>query len=99
MTSANDQPTSLGQVTLRYWAAARAAAGTDTDALEVTGPVSLADLLVRARETHADSARFAEVISCCSVMVGDRPVTTADPATVVVQPGAHVEFLPPFAGG
>ena len=32
-------------------------------------------------------------------MVGDRPVDTGDPASVVVQPGATVEFLPPFAGG
>jgi molybdopterin converting factor small subunit len=32
-------------------------------------------------------------------MVGDRPVTTGDPASVIVAPGATVEFLPPFAGG
>ncbi len=48
---------------------------------------------------HADSPRFAEVLSCCSMMVGDRPVTTGDPEQVLVQPGATVEFLPPFAGG
>ncbi len=83
---------------MRYWASARAAAGTDSDALEVTGPVSLADLVARAREAH-DSPRFAQVLACCSVMVGDRPVTTDDPATVTVTPGDTVEFLPPFAGG
>ena len=88
-----------GQVTLRYWASARAAAGTDTDALEVAGAVTLAELVQRAREAHADSPRFAEVLSCCSMMVGDRPVTTGDPTQVLVQPGATVEFLPPFAGG
>jgi molybdopterin synthase sulfur carrier subunit len=33
------------------------------------------------------------------VLVGDRPVGTADPATVVLRPGDHVELLPPFAGG
>jgi molybdopterin converting factor small subunit len=86
-------------VTLRYWASARSAAGTDTDALEVTGPVSLAELTERARAVHADSSRFSDVLSCCSVMVGDRPVTTDDPAAVTVQPGSVVEFLPPFAGG
>jgi molybdopterin synthase sulfur carrier subunit len=89
----------VGQVTLRYWASARAAAGTDTDALEVGGAVTLADLIRRAREAHADSPRFAEVLSCCSMLVGDRPVTTDDPGTVLVQPGSTVEFLPPFAGG
>ena len=99
MSAAQDQETVVGQVTLRYWASARAAAGTDSDALDVSGPVSLAVLVSRAREAHSDSRRFSDVLSCCSMMVGDRPVTTDDPATVTVQPGETVEFLPPFAGG
>jgi molybdopterin synthase sulfur carrier subunit len=99
VTTSTDRQTNVGYVTLRYWASAKAAAGTDSDALEVAGPVTLAELVSRAREAHADSSRFAEVISCCSLMVGDRPVTTDDPTSVVVQPGATVEFLPPFAGG
>jgi molybdopterin synthase sulfur carrier subunit len=99
MTAEPVRDPGAGRVTLRYWASARAAAGTDTDALEVPGAVSLAELTRRARELHADSPRFAEVLSCCSMMVGDRPVTTGDPDQVLVQPGATVEFLPPFAGG
>ena len=99
MTAEPLRDPSVGRVTLRYWASARAAAGTDTDALEVSGAVTLAELVRRAREAHADSPRFAEVLSCCSMMVGDRPVTTNDPASVLVHPGATVEFLPPFAGG
>ena len=83
---------------MRYWASARAAAGTDSDDLEVAGPVSLADLVARSAAAH-DSRRFADVLACCSVMVGDRPVTTDDPSTSMVEPGATVEFLPPFAGG
>ena len=98
MTAATGDRTNVGQVTLRYWASARAAAGTDTDQLDVTGPETLAELVRRAREVHPDQ-RFAQVLSCCSVMVGDRPVSTGDPAAVVVEPGATVEFLPPFAGG
>jgi sulfur-carrier protein len=99
MTAETQRDTSVGRVILRYWASARAAAGTDSDALEVDGPVTLAELVTRAREAHADSPKFAEVLSCCSMMVGDRPVTTNDPASVLVDPGATVEFLPPFAGG
>jgi len=91
--------TASGRVTLRYWASIRAAAGTDSDAFEVGGAVTLADLIQRAKTEHADSARFADVLSCCSMMVGDRPVTTDDPEAVKVEPGATVEFLPPFAGG
>jgi len=105
MTSASDAVSaggspaaSGGHVTLRYWASARAAAGTDTDTVEVDGPVFLADLLARAKQTH-DTPRFREVLACCAVMVGDRPVTTSEPAEVVVRPGENVEFLPPFAGG
>ena len=45
MTADLDRETRSGRVTLRYWASARAAAGTDSDALEVTGPVSLAELV------------------------------------------------------
>jgi molybdopterin synthase sulfur carrier subunit len=99
VTPTPDSKTASGQVTLRYWASARAAAGTDSDALDVAGPVSLAELVDRARAAHADSSRFSDVLACCSVMVGDRPVTTGDPASVIVAPGATVEFLPPFAGG
>ena len=99
MTAAPYQETHVGLVTLRYWASARAAAGTDSDTVEVSGPVPLADLIARARAAHVDSSRFSDVLGCCSVMVGDRPVTTDDPATVIVRPGSTVEFLPPFAGG
>jgi sulfur-carrier protein len=99
MTADTDRDTGAGRVTLRYWASARAAAGTDSDAVEVPGAVTLAELVGRAKQAHADSPRFAQVLSCCSMMVGDRPVTTDDPTQVLVQPGATVEFLPPFAGG
>ena len=90
---------SAGQVRLRYWAAARAAAGVAEDAVDISGPCSLATLKARARELHASSVRFSAVLDTCSVLVGDRPVGSADPDLVVVEPGATVEFLPPFAGG
>jgi molybdopterin converting factor small subunit len=88
-----------GQVRLRYWSSARAAAGTDQDVIEVGGPVSLREVHGRAKALHASSARFAAVLDTCSVLVGDRPVASADPDSVTVEPGQTVEFLPPFAGG
>ena len=87
------------QITVRLWAGARAAAGVPELQLEVPGAVSVAwvrDEVVRRRPA-AD--RLASVLSVCSVLVGDRPVGTADPGSVEVSPGASVEFLPPFAGG
>ena len=86
-------------VVVRYWAAARAAAGVPEDRVPVDGPVSLADLRSRALALHPDSTRLAEVVAACSVLIGDEPLGTRDPADVQVPPGASVEFLPPFAGG
>lgn len=85
-------------IRVRYWAAARSAAGTAEDAVEVSGPMTLADLTSEVVRRHAGS-RFADVIGVCSVLVGDQPVGSREPGTVVVPPGSTVEFLPPFAGG
>ena len=85
-------------IRVRYWAAAKAAAGTDTDDVAVTAPVTLAELRAAAAALHPGT-RLEEVLAACSTLVGDQPVGTADPATFVVEPGSSVEFLPPFAGG
>jgi molybdopterin converting factor small subunit len=90
-------PTS-GTVTVRYWAAARSAAGTETDELSVEGPVTLAEVTGRAAALHPEG-RLPQVLGICSVLIGDRPAGGADPDTVTVNPGDRVEYLPPFAGG
>jgi molybdopterin converting factor small subunit len=85
-------------ITVRYWAAARTAAGCDTEEIPVTGPMTLLDVLTEAVRRHPGT-RLADVLSICSVLLGDRPVATEDPAEVLVPPGSTLEFLPPFAGG
>jgi molybdopterin converting factor small subunit len=90
---------SPGTVMVRYWAAARAAAGVESDRLDVAGETTLAVVLDEVRSLHRDRPRLHDVIAVCSVLVGDRPVGTADPASVVLRPGDVVELLPPFAGG
>ena len=85
-------------IRLRYWAAAKAAAGTDSDDVPVNGPTTLRELRAAAVALHPGT-RLAEVLAVCSTLVGEQPVGTADPASYVVEPGASVEFLPPFAGG
>jgi molybdopterin synthase sulfur carrier subunit len=83
-------------VTVRYWAAARAAAGRDHDRVPA-GP--LAGVLDAVLELHADQPRFAIVLSVCSVLVGEDPVGGRDRERIEVPPGSFVELLPPFAGG
>ena len=85
-------------IRVRYWAAARSAAGVDADELPVTGPISLAEVVDRLSRLHPDT-RLLDVIGVCSVLLGDRPVSTEDPADLLVPPGSTLEFLPPFAGG
>jgi molybdopterin converting factor small subunit len=85
-------------IRVRYWAAAKAAAGTDADDVAVSGSVTLAELRRAVAELHPGT-RLAEVLAACSTLVGDQPVGKADPTTFLVEPGSSVEFLPPFAGG
>ncbi|WP_395657290.1 MoaD/ThiS family protein [Nocardioides sp.] len=85
-------------IRVHYWAAARSAAGVAGDDLVVDGPITLADVVRRALDLHPGT-RLGDVLQICSTLVGDRPMNADDPASVWVQPGSSVEFLPPFAGG
>lgn len=93
-----DAESETAPVVVRYWASARSAAGVATDDLPVTGPLTLADVVRRAAALHPGT-RLPGVLEACSVLVGDQPVRSRDPETVLVRPGQTVEFLPPFAGG
>jgi molybdopterin converting factor small subunit len=85
-------------ITVRYWASARSAAGVESDALPVTGDLTLTDVVRRAAALHPGT-RLPGVLEACSVLVGDQPVKSRRPEDVLVHPGQTVEFLPPFAGG
>ena len=85
-------------IRVRYWAAAKAAAGTAEDELRVTAPTTLAEVRRQAIALHPGT-RLADVLGACSVLVGEDPVGTRSPDDVLVEPGDSVEFLPPFAGG
>jgi len=87
---------SAASVTVRYWAAARAAAGREADQV----PAATLDEALRAvLALHEGNRRFADVVGICSILVGSAPVSTRDPAAVELHPGDVVELLPPFAGG
>jgi len=82
--------------TLRYWAAAKEAAGS---AEETYDAETLEEALAAARERHAGRPRFAEVLARSSFLVDGAPVGVRDHASVALADGNVVEVLPPFAGG
>jgi len=87
------------EVTVRYWASARAAAGVAEERFPAPESFSLADLVAAAVARHPDAPGLERVLHVCSVLVDGTPMGSSDPAAVLVAPGAAVEFLPPFAGG
>ncbi|WP_329182432.1 MULTISPECIES: MoaD/ThiS family protein [unclassified Streptomyces] len=82
--------------TIRYWAAAKAAAGT---AEEPYRAATLADALAAARQRHAGQPDFARVLLRCSFLVDGHPVGARAHTQVPLPDGGTVEVLPPFAGG
>jgi sulfur-carrier protein len=80
---------------IRYWAAAKAAAGA---AAEPYDAPTLADALDAAKVRHP-GPDFARVLSRSSFLVNSEPVGTRPHEGVELTEGATVEVLPPFAGG
>lgn len=88
----------IDDIRVRFWAAARSAAGVAEVSQPVDGPVSLAELIALLVAAHP-GGRLAQVLPVCSILLGDQPLGRRDPAEVTVEPGTSVEFLPPYAGG
>ncbi|GAB1328895.1 MoaD/ThiS family protein [Streptomyces sp. NPDC093260] len=84
----------MAKVTVRYWAAAKAAAGVAEEPFEAE---TLAGALDAVRERHP--GELARVLLRCSFIVDGDPVGTRGHETVRLIEGGTVEVLPPFAGG
>ena len=90
MTSGPAGATSTGvNVTVRYWASARAAAGRDTESLVGN---SVGDVLGAAA---AANTGLSAVLDVSTILLDGRAVTAVEPLTE----GVILEVLPPFAGG
>ncbi|MCK9874718.1 MULTISPECIES: MoaD/ThiS family protein [Frankia] len=83
-----------GTVTVRYWAAARAAAGVTEETLVASTLAQVQDAIA-ARH----GGTLPSLLRRCSYLVDDQPAGQRDPATLTLAAGAVVEVLPPFAGG
>ena len=79
----------MAQVSVRYWAGARAAAGVDEEPLEARSTGDVVDALT------ARGGELARVVAHSSLLVDGSVVRDA----VQLTDGQVVEVLPPFAGG
>ncbi len=104
----------MATVTLRYWAAAKEAAGVTEQVVEA---LTLADALAAGRATvlarggdppeppgmlgRGDdrAERYRLVLARSSFLINGHPAGTRPPESVTLPEGAVIEVLPPFAGG
>ena len=83
----------MAQGTIRYWAAAKDAAGVAEEPFEAA---TLAELMAKITR---DRDELASVVRRSSFLINGAPVGKRAHEAVVLDDGATVEVLPPFAGG
>jgi molybdopterin synthase sulfur carrier subunit len=84
---------SMASGKVRYWAAAKSAAGVAEEAFEAA---TLGELMTKITAGRAELAR---VVSRSSFLIDGSPVGKRPHGEVVLHDGVTVEVLPPFAGG
>ena len=83
----------MASVTVRYFAAARAAAGTDSETVTLESGTTLAEL-VKTLAGRGES--LANVLNRCSYLRNEVAVRDE---TTALRSGDTIDVLPPFAGG
>jgi sulfur-carrier protein len=91
----------MATVTMRYWAAAKEAAGVAEQRLTAD---TLAAALAQAAEIAqaartAGAERLRAVLARSSFLIDGDPVGLRAADSVVLREGDVIEVLPPFAGG
>jgi sulfur-carrier protein len=84
----------LTTVTVRYFAAARTAAGIDAERVDLPAGATIDDLL--AAVTARRGPDLGRVLGRCSYLLDEVAVRDR---TAPLGDGATVDVLPPFAGG
>jgi molybdopterin converting factor small subunit len=88
----------MAMVTIRYWAAAKEAAGVADESCEaVTLAEALSAALARRDGGRAD--RLRAVLARSSFLVDGTPAGVRRPEDISLPAAAVIEVLPPFAGG
>lgn len=81
------------RITVRYFAGARAAAGTPEEPVEVPAGATVGHLATLLAERHGPA--LARVLAAATFLVDE----VAAPRDRVLTGAASVDVLPPFAGG
>jgi sulfur-carrier protein len=92
----------MSTVTLRYWAAAKQAAGVAEETISAGTLAAALEAASSARERNAAAGAVCDlraVLARSSFLVDGTPVGRRAPETVTLREAAVVEVLPPFAGG
>ena len=86
----------MAKVTIRYWVGAKEAAGVAEESVDADTLSELLNTVVAGRKPDG---RLASVLARSSFLVNADPVGRAARESIVLDDGAVVEVLPPFAGG
>ena len=85
------------EVVVRFFAGARAAAGVEEESVALSAPTTVGQLATELVRRHGPE--LARVLAACSYIVDEIVVSSADGADRDLRDGAHIDVLPPFAGG
>lgn len=86
----------MPMVTVRYWAAAKHAAGVAEETLDAS---TLAEALAKAVARRPAADEFRAVLARSSFLVDGERAGARGAEAVTLAAGAVIEVLPPFAGG
>ncbi|HEV3381906.1 MAG TPA: MoaD/ThiS family protein [Trebonia sp.] len=86
----------MSEVTIRYWAAAKEAAGMPEESVAA---VTLADALDAVLAGRESDTRLREVLARSSFLIDGTRANKAAAESITLSNGAVIEVLPPFAGG
>lgn len=84
------------KVTVRYFAAARAATGADSETVTLSPGTTMAELV---KNLAGRGERLADVLGRCSYLRDGIAVHKQTIETLTLRSGDTIDVLPPFAGG
>lgn len=88
----------MAMVTIRYWAAAKDAAGVAAESLDAGTLADALSTALRSRD-HERSERLRGVLARSCFLIDGHPAGVRPHQDITLAETAVIEVLPPFAGG